>query len=324
LVLCTSCDAGFDRVSEVKTLRVLAVQKDKPYTYPGDTVSLSMLFHDGAAAFGDGGPRALVPFWYAGCVNPPGDLFYGCFDQLASQNPQNVSVGVGNRFSLQLPSDIISSRPPPRNPRQPPYGLAYVFFAVCAGNLSVERSENPLDIPLRCRDASGKVLGSDDFVAGYSAVYAFDQLENRNPAVTGFEVSGQQVTPDCIGDACVDTITPEPDCSNPLLCLPCASSGSCLKISVRPTIDRASIEPDPVASLESGTLLEEQMWVAYFVDRGSVSSEVRLLNDATRGYSDKFGVDFQPPSEVGPARVWAVVHDNRGGVNWARLTFSVR
>ena len=72
-----ACGPEFDPSNELKTLRVLGVQKDKPYAQPGDEVTLQMLWHD---ALGDR-DRAVERAWVGGCVNPPGDLYYGCFAQ---------------------------------------------------------------------------------------------------------------------------------------------------------------------------------------------------------------------------------------------------
>src|SRR5688572_12864624 len=43
---CHGCSDDFDPASRVVNLRVLAVQADKPFAKPGDTVQLSALFHD--------------------------------------------------------------------------------------------------------------------------------------------------------------------------------------------------------------------------------------------------------------------------------------
>ena len=81
--------AGFDTPEKIKGLRILAVQKDKPYPKPGEEVTLKLLYWDGKAK--EGSPRnlevdffpkdpktgALVP-----CVNPTGDLYYGCYKDI--------------------------------------------------------------------------------------------------------------------------------------------------------------------------------------------------------------------------------------------------
>src|SRR5688500_12004754 len=74
-VFALGCGAELDPQSELSTLRILAVQKDKPYAKPGDRVSMTMLFHDAAEDAG----RPIEIGWFSGCVNPPGDLYQGCF-----------------------------------------------------------------------------------------------------------------------------------------------------------------------------------------------------------------------------------------------------
>ena len=44
----TGCAPEFAKVSEIETLRVLGVKKDKPYAAPGEEVTLSMLWNDGS------------------------------------------------------------------------------------------------------------------------------------------------------------------------------------------------------------------------------------------------------------------------------------
>ncbi|HXK17559.1 MAG TPA: hypothetical protein VNG33_07145, partial [Polyangiaceae bacterium] len=46
LTASVGCGANFDPGNEIKSLRVLAVKKDKPYAQPGDTVKLQMLWDD--------------------------------------------------------------------------------------------------------------------------------------------------------------------------------------------------------------------------------------------------------------------------------------
>jgi hypothetical protein len=73
-----------------------------------------------------------------------------------------------------------------------------------------------------------------------------------------------------------------------------------------------------------GNPVGEQLWVNYFIDRGSLRSGIRLYADATTGIDDKYGTDVYAPSEPGLVRIWAVVHDNRGGTAWTRLTVRAR
>ena len=346
------CGPLFDPAHELKSLRVLGVKKDKPYAAPGETVELGMLWHDVEG-------REIVPRWFSGCTNPPGDLYLGCFEQLSRVTaalpeaegmppgalPPGVGLGFGDRFSFQIPDDILSSRPPPQDPKQPKYGLSYVFFAVCAGRLSSAPSEGEATFPVRCLDENDTPLGPDDFVAGYTAVYTFEGFGNQNPAFLGFESGGgfefrgQRFEPDCVGEGCVPAANPLPDqpppgeppeidCARPenaARCVPaCEDDGdpTCDEHALRAIADPASAEADSVSAAIYDRQVQEQMWLNYYVDGGGLRSGVKLLNDATTGWNDEHGTDFFAPKSPGIVRIWAVAHDNRGGTEFAR--FSVR
>lgn len=327
-----ACGPEFDPSNELKTLRVLGVKKDKPYAQPGDDVELQLLWHDPQ------GPRAVQRAFIGGCVNPPGDLYYGCFEQFAklAAAEQPLPLGAGDQFTVTLPNDIISSRPA-AEPGQPKYGLYIVFFAVCAGTLRFDTNGSPdvgsEGLPIRCLDANGKPLGSDDFVVGYSSIYSFTDVENRNPAFSvdadgksQFEVAGTRIEADCVGEACQGAPAVEFECDEaPERCIePCHDDGdaSCPDILVEPSIERA-VEDDAVSSMLFGTTVSEQMWVNYYVDRGGVS-EVRLVNDATTGWNDKYRGELHAPKDPGFLQLWAVVHDNRGGMDFTRVTLRVK
>lgn len=350
-----ACGPGFKPGSELNSLRVLAVQKDEPYAKPGDTVSLAMLWDDASPK----APRPVTIAWVSGCDNPPGDEYYACFSQLAASGGLSglggsggasgagagasgaagssgaagtgasggVSFGLGNTFSVKIPDDIISSRPPPASPNEPPYGLAYVFFAACAGRLGPAPTGQALTFPIGCYDSNGNALGSDDFVAGYTGIYAYQKFTNKNPEVDGFKFDGKQTTPDCIGRACLTASPVSGACGDAgIVCVSsCAADGasSCPGHAIAPIVPRSSAEPDGVA-IAQGQNLQEQMWIDYYVDGGSVDSQARLLNDATSGWNSDYGTTFRAPKKSGPVQIWAVVHDNRGGVDWVRQTVIVK
>jgi hypothetical protein len=219
-----------------------------------------------------------------------------------------------------MPDDVISSRPPPADPKQPHYGLAYVFFAACAGKLAGAAPGDSAAFPIACNGPDGKPLGADDFVVGYSAVYAFEGYRNQNAVINGFRVAGAETTPTCIGEDCLGATPPSADCDH----MPCISScpddgdESCPDIDIKPLIDPSSAEVDQISVDAYGKEYEEQMWVRYFVTAGGVKSDVRLLNDARKGWNGDYGTKLWAPKATGPMTVWAVAHDNRGGVNWVR------
>ncbi len=327
------CGPDFDPPSELHSLRVLAVEKDKPYAQPGDTVTLKMLWQDASLNVG----RPVTIAWSAPCFDPHGDLYYLCF---ADKNLFGDSKPVlGDSTAITLPTNIISQRTLPSQSRNAPYGIAYVFFAACAGTLTAIPPTSDTSFPIGCKDADGNLLGSDDFIAGYTAVYSFDGFGNQNPEISGFEVDGKTLPADsfCQDAACpavAGSSIPDPssiDCSNDEdpRCIPtCAADGdrSCKAWPVHPVLDKAAEanqEIDEVSSKLVGRNLGEQMWINYYTDAGSFKSPVRLLNDASTGWNDDYGTDFYAPKDPGMVRIWSVVHDNRGGAAWAGVTLKV-
>ena len=330
------CGPDFDPPSELHSLRVLAVQKDKPYAQPGDTVNLQMLWEDASLNVG----RPVTIAWSQPCFDPPGDLYYACFTDvnLFKGDGSNMPT-VGDSTSIVLPKDIISRRPLPSQTRNAPYGLAYVFFAACAGTLEAIPASSSTAFPVGCKDTDGNLLGSDDFVAGYTAVYSFEGFSNDNPEISSFEIDGKTVAADafCQDTDCISqagSSIPDPasiDCgTDDPRCIPtCAADGdsSCKRWSVHPVLDKAAKanqEIDEVSSKLVGRHLGEQMWINYYTDAGKFKSPVRLLNDASTGWNDDYGTEFYAPKKTGMVRIWGVVHDNRGGAAWAGVTLKVQ
>jgi len=332
------CGPDFDPPSELHSLRVLAVEKDVPYAQPGETVNLQMLWQDASPLAAE---RNIAISWSPPCFDPPGDLYYACFSDPASfggmikQDPANPE-----HTSVDIPRDIISRRPPPADgSKNPAYGLTYVFFAACAGELTLLPTSGDNAFPVGCKDASGKLLGADDFVAGYTSIYSFEGFSNHNPVISGFQFRGNTLPASefCVGDDCLTRDGSAPavdiDCQDPVqsgLCVPaCSDDGdsSCTAFPFRPTIDKndpANQDQDDVSAQLLGRDVGEQMWIDYYTDAGGFKSPVRLLNDATNGWNDDYGTDFYAPKQPGLLRIWAVAHDNRGGTAWSGVTLKVQ
>jgi hypothetical protein len=328
----TACGPGFDSPAKVKELRILGVEKDKPYPAPGETVELTMLWHDPKL-------RSMNRFWSPLCVNPLGDLYYGCF---ADPSFFQGDFTTGDVMQGTVPANIISSRPPP-TPGQPQYGLLFAFFAICSGEIALETPSQEGALPIVCRDTDGKLLGPDDFIVGYTSMYVFPHrddasifIRNQNPPLTGIEIAGTPaLTRTCVDAGCVaDPPLPleDVDCTDPAnapVCFDaCADDGdaTCPAIPIKPSFDptRDIAERDEVSKEYYGRDVGEQMWINYYVDRGGTRSDVRLLNDAVEGLNQDYGTDFFAPKESGPVTIWAVTRDNRGGASWVRTRVGIR
>lgn len=363
----TGCGPELERISELEGLRVLGVQKDAPYAEPETDVEFRLLWEDAAEET----PRETERFWIGGCNNPPGDLYSGCFVQwlqalgeAAEGEGEDAGdpsgfFGQGDRFVTK--SAPIRETPPP--PGQPRYGLGYVFFGVCAGQLDWEGWAERLQegevrdlssaLPYCLDRETGDRAAAGDYVVGYSSVYSYaeDRYRNANPVIGDgddgalFQVNGVDVEHDCVGEGCVcpavDPSDPDPEpCQTPfpvpdltgcepgVACIDaCAADGdvSCPEVDLRPVLlPELNVEPNVIAQESFGRNIEESMWISYFVDRGSVSSDLRLLNDGELGWNSDYSTKLYAPREPGPLRIWAVVRDNRGGSNWVRIPAYVR
>jgi hypothetical protein len=342
------CGPDFDPPSELHSLRILGVQKDVPYAQPEQTVNLQMLWTDASPKR----PRPVQVAWSGPCIDPAGDLYYACFSQpgvFVDENGKPAFTLNSDTTAFTMPSNIISQRPPPMDTRNAAYGVAYVFFAICAGELTPIPTTEETAFPVGCKDETGKLLGSDDFGAGYSAVYSFKDFSNNNPVITGFSFNGREFTPGsngaggaggagsadpsaiCLNESCASGSSDPADfdfkCSDhPERCVPtCADDGdsSCPGYNLHPLIDKTdpkNQDQDDVSAKLLGRQVGEQMWIDYYTEAGGFKSAVRLLNDATTGWNDNFSTDLYAPKAPGPFRVWALAHDNRGGVAWSGIT----
>jgi hypothetical protein len=210
-------------------------------------------------------------------------------------------------------------------PDQTPYGLAIVFNMACAGHLELlpfdPSNDNPQQVPIGCFDATGAQLGPDDYVLGFTRVYAYDPSTlppNSNPTIDSIDVAGgtMSVTP-ATGSAYVT-----PGFSS----TPCDpnSSQACQDVPVGPVVPPSASES---YSLPDNGTTHEEIWASFYTNIGSFSDEARLLYDATTGtIGDPSVTDakWTPPTQPGDGFIWIVVHDNRGGASWATIPVHVQ
>jgi len=329
-----SCGGSFAPISEVNSLRVIAVVADHPYvTIPKDSmatdpipVKFTMTYFDGYMDPNnpDAPVRTVQILWLGGCFNPIGDEYYGCYASLGEvfkslqpgQLPPPGLVGVGDTFTLLLPQDLISRRPAPAS--GPHYGLAYVFFAACAGTIKPippSGTGRAGDFPLGCFDANGKNLGADSFVPGYTQVYAFeDGRVNNNPVVNGLTLDGKPAPEDSSQEATAPPCSATDDQRNGATgCSQTDPYSNCQSLAIDVDVPKDVAEVDPSGTSVDGKELHEAVWVDYFAEKGTIENEVALVSDATTGITADHKTRWLPPAEPGRVSLWAVVHDARGG-----------
>jgi hypothetical protein len=328
-----SCGDDLDRPSELRSLRVLAVQADTPFAAPGSRPSLTMALVDAAPGATQGGsPRRVRVAWLGGCDNPPDDAPGACpgalhaaasrlsdADLAAENVPPDAAgtVGFGTTFQATIPQGIIEAHPPSPGALVP-YGISIVHFIACGGDLRRAPGER---FPLRCVDPStGQPLGPEDSMTGYFPLWVFRDLTNRNPVVE----PGKMLMEEASGRACQgDEGCPAGE--------GCGAAGRCLRVAARceedggdgcpaipvgPRIGAESVEVGETATQAGEGVPLENLWVAYFAQHGRMEADARFAHDGDLGWRDHRTV-WRAPRAPGEVRLWAVVRDNRGGVSWA-------
>jgi hypothetical protein len=354
----SACGTGFDPVSKIQGVRILATKADKPFPHPGDTVNLTMLVADGRSDK----TRPLTVSWIpAVCTNPTSDLYYACFaPKYAGDGGADASLGTGTTsneggtadagtvdggtqsgpvstpgalasiiskipphtnltpllpkgltYSFQVPSDIVSSHPVVAGAARP-YGLAVLFNYACAGHLELipfDGSGNPLQLPIGCFDSDGTQLKADDGVFGLLRVYSYNDITNANPVIDSFTQDGAPV--DVKAGITLDHCT-------------ASRRKDCPKIKLTPVVPETSWEVNPDSNDGKGNTQHEEIWVDYYSTIGDLGDDARLLYDVGEGKIQKDEVEFQAPSDPGEGTLWAVVHDNRGGVEWVVVPLHIK
>jgi len=347
-VLVVGCEEGFAPPSLLESLRVLAVQPEPASGVPGEPVTLTMLVDDGRAGRDDF-PEPAPPqvLWIGGCHNPPSRQFFGCYpaiEALARQlgeaapdssppiTPVPGYIGTGTEFELPLPEGILEDAPHyASDPIH--FGVSYVFFAVCAGELRLDLHAKG-SLPLGCFDSTtGRRLGSADYVEGFTTIYTYEDELNHNPELTAIKFAGSDVViGDCDSDADCEALALGREgfksyaCSDAGQCVPsvtrCDNADSCPEYEIEPDATRESAEPDPSAP-EAGH--DEILWLNFYADAGELSSETRLLNDRETGWIDNHSNGWRPVRKTpGSVRLFATLHDNRGGADWRGFEVIVR
>jgi len=338
IVWTSGCSGDYLPSDLVNGLRVFTVVADKPYAAPGDSVTFSMKYWDGAPDPEGDGPRAVQILWIGGCVNPPGDLYYGCFPQLAQVFaslkpgqlpppgliqvlPDNIVGEAAGTFTTTVPLDIISSRPPPEGGSSK-YGLMYVFFAACAGNIrpvELDPSGKAGFFPFACFDDAGNRLPADSFVPGYTQIYSFeDSRANENPTAKGMTLD-KEAMPEDPTEAV--TVKPCPSTEEERRSVGCFAGDpyeGCKFYEIDVDVEKTIAEIDPGEKLDDKQLFEA-VWVDYYVDGGDLTGGgIRLISGVTEGYKEDHKTAWIPPSTPGLYSIWATLRDTRGGASILR------
>jgi hypothetical protein len=320
--------SDFSPETLINTVRVMASKSSEPYAAPGDNVNLEVLAYDGRPQKDEPMKIYWLPFT---CENPANDAYYGCFasifggSALASDGGavsgdagSSANLGAllqpgrdlsaflptGPKYSVSMPADAISAHPAVQGSTAP-YGLVIVFNMACAGHVQLlaRDSNNPQQVPIGCFDQNGTQLSPDNYVFGYTRVYAYASdggVTNTNPVLTDVTLSGKVIdtqagiTVDAGTTTDVDTDVPLSDWE-------------------------LTNESDT-----NGNPIHETIYASYFVTLGKIDDEVRLLYDAEQGKVSPSNTKFEAPSTAQDGFIWVIVHDNRDGATWVQIPVHVQ
>jgi hypothetical protein len=351
----SSCaPGGFADPAVVSSVRVIASSADTPYARPGDEVNLQLLAYDGRKAKATPMSIFWLPFV---CENPVDDAYFGCFAQLAGRRgttdggtdaaaggglaPGVLRPGVdltpllpsGPAFHFTMPADAVASHAAssqiPTAGLSAPYGLTIVFNLACAGHVELVPIDpgnvNPQAIPIGCFDANHNRLGPDDYVFGFTRVFAYSDptVTNANPVVKDVDIKDkiqdQTMTVESAPGGYTTAGFRTGHCT-------ADRREKCPHIKIGPEVPLSSWEINPEDTDQNGNVRHEQIWADYFTTFGGFTSDARLLYDTTIGSpgdASKTDTEFLPPYETGSGFIWIVVHDNRGGAAWVTIPVQI-
>lgn len=298
----------FEPEGLVTSVRVLAVRASHPYAKPGQEVDFDLLAYDGRAKK----PRPMRLFWLpTPCVNPEDGVMTGCYPRFAGTFPKGVdltdALASGASFSAKVPADALA--PQGGEPRL--YGTMFVFQMACAGHVQYigdDAAPSPESVPFGCFDEAGQKLGPEDFMFSYATVFVVPTPTNANPTIEGLTFD----------DAPIDDAG--------ITVAPCATkdAAKCPTYALDVSVTASSQEPDPTNLDPNGAPLGERVWVHYYLTEGTLARNLGVLYDPAQGKVDLSETSLQAPQAPGEGRVFVVVHDNRGGVDFREVPLHVK
>ncbi len=317
LVACSGTE--FDPQNMVQGVRILSARADKPYAKPGESVTLDLLVADGRKDK----TRPLKTMWFPFvCANPRADAYFNCFapqpgqlggtSSALSALPRGIDLASllpnGTSYTFTMPDAVR-----PKAGSQEPSGTVFVFNAACAGRLlvkEVDPNQGPQGVPLQCVDEAGDPLGPDDYVIGFTRVFAYTTRQNANPAIDYMLFDGARV-----------------DLAAGVSVAACKESKAedCPEHKVDVVLKPGSQELNGSEKAADGTPLKEVVWATYYASAGRFDSDARLLFDAREGeVSGRDNKYFAKSEAAATATMWVVVKDNRGGADWLTIPLNVR
>ncbi len=206
-----------------------------------------------------------------------------------------------------MPSDVVISRT-----GASPYGLVILFNFACAGHIELlsfdPNSQDPQQIPVGCFDSNHNQLGADDFVFGFTRVYAEDSPTEVNPVITQVDIGGPSASRFGIDGGVATTAFEATTCGG--------DADTCPHHAIGPVVP---------PSLPSN----KQVWADYYATAGTFTSSARLLYgpmvtlSIPSGTNDEYVSPNTGASIPANNSIWIIVHDDQGGADWVTVPLHI-
>lgn len=310
----------------IRSVRIMATRADVPYAHPGETVNLEALTHDGRLPPEPGSGTPFEPMhvhWLpVPCINPlPAGQYYDCYSAFEAAYPLGVDLTPmlpeGTTTTLTIPSDALDRvRIVPGGPPEPA-GTAFAFIIACAGHVERVPHDGHLGVnepPFACFDANHVKLDNDHFEFGFRRVAIFKERRNANPVIT--DVTFRNLSVD--RNAGISIGICKRDAWDYVELRACNQQWP-----FGVSFDDASAELDPDDIDANGNVGRETIFVDFFTTIGRFVDDRRILYDPFAGRPERDKTQYVPWQGPGKGTVWAVLHDNRGGVAWVTLPLTI-
>lgn len=295
IVSSLGCADEFDSYFEVQGLRVLAVRADAPALRPGETSSLSAFVTE---------PGASYEWTWCPLPSGPANAYECAVTEADLQAAADVVFGPG---AVEIPAfDLGTDAVAAMTYSVPPELFASICEILLANDLpegvDAPECETGFDVQIRVVvELDGESIIA---VRDLTMLYADDQPGNENPLLGGLTATNQ---------ATGETIELGADATAVL------ETGTLYDLELQ--IDRESSElyPEiPIGGSEP-VMTREELTATWFREK----AEGGELDKGHTGFIDG-NVDFEvllanewtTPSEPGETRLFVVLRDNRGGVDY--------
>lgn len=312
-------DLPFENKSELKSVRILATKADLPFAHPGETVNLEALIADGREK-----PTLPMHFYWipVPCTNPTGANYFDCYPYLEAAFP-DVGVDISSKlvegvnYQIKIPDNALDGVTPVAGTSGEPLVISWQFMIICAGH--IERKVRTTGLqenspPFGCFGPDGKELPIEEGNFGFMRITVAKTERNAHPKIDGVVIRGTPVPP---GDGlwfyrCVKGAAET------------FFRGKCDVVALDVAYKEEDAEPDPANLDANGNPGRETIYTDWFVTLGRFPEPRRIERDPFKGrpaYPENL---YEPPRDPGHGTLYVVLHDNRGGTDWAVLPVEIR